>query len=262
MKTENWTFIILVFILFPFALNALIEWLDLKSAGSKLPDEVKDVYEENEYKRSLNYHRDTTLFGLLNSFVGIIFLIAVIFLGGFAVLDSYALEIAGREDQVVRGLVFTSLFFAISYVANLPATLYSTFVLEEKYGFNKITLKTWLLDQVKGFGLGTLIGLPFLALLTYIFSFAKQYENAWLGAWLFIVVFQIIMMYLSPLLMGLFNKFEALKDDGLKNMIESYAQKHGFEMEGVYQMDGSKRSSKANAFFTGFGKFKKIVLFL
>jgi STE24 endopeptidase len=143
----------------------------------------------------------------------------------------------------------------------LPATIYSTFVIEEKYGFNKTTLKTWVVDQIKGLALAVVIGLPLLALIIYIFSYAAKADNAWLYVWLFLIVFQIVMMYLSPVLMSLFNKFEELKDDKLKNVIETYAEEHKFALGGIYQMDGSKRSSKANAFFAGFGKFRKIVLF-
>ena len=261
MDTSSWTIIVLSFILIPFLLNLVIEFLDLKNHGVELPEEVNDVYDNEEYIRSLKYHRETSYFGLIMGFVSLLILMVVIFLGGFAKLDEIATSFVDTDSEIIRGLAFASLFFAISHVLSVPANLYSTFVIEEKYGFNKTTFKTWVIDQFKGLLLAIVIGLPLLALLIYIFQLAYSMNYAWLYAWLLMVGFQVVMMYLSPLLMSLFNKFEELKDLELKKMIESYAVEHKFSLSGIFQMDGSKRSSKANAFFAGFGKFRKIVLF-
>lgn len=258
---NSWSILILLLILIPYFLELVIEILDLKHSKAELPDEVKDVYDEEEYKKSLAYHKENTYFDFLAGFIALVFMLVVIFMGGFAYLDEKAKLLSTGYGELVYGVMFAVLFFSCSYVIGLPGTLYKTFVIEEKYGFNKTTLKLWLIDQLKGMVLGVVIGLPFLALILKIFSYAKENPQAWLVAWVSVLVFQTIMMFLSPVLMSLFNKFEPLKDNELKELIENYAKNYSFTLSGIFQMDGSKRSSKANAFFAGFGKLKKIVLF-
>jgi STE24 endopeptidase len=164
--------------------------------------------------------------------------------------------------EIAHGFLFITFLVAASSILGLPFQLYNTFVIEEKFGFNTTTLKTFIKDRVIGLVLGILIGAPLLGLIIWIFGFAAKDPLAWLYVWGALFAFQMIMLYVAPVwIMPLFNKFEPLEDGELKEAINAFASKENFELQGVFRMDGSKRSKKANAFFTGFGKNRRIVLF-
>ncbi|MBF0197260.1 MAG: M48 family metallopeptidase [Planctomycetes bacterium] len=258
---SSWSYLIAAILILPYILDLIVEMLDLKSASSSLPPEVSDVYDSEEYKKSLSYHRENTRFGLIVGTLGLAIMLIAIYSGAFATLDSLSRKLSPHSGEISQGLVFIGLFSIISYFISLPVKLYGTFVIEEKYGFNRTTAKTFILDQLKAFALGIIIGCPLLALLIGIFDWAADNTLSWLYAWALFALFQGVMLFLSPLLMGLFYKFEALEEGELKNKIEGYAQKQQFSLAGLYKMDGSRRSTKSNAFFAGFGKLKKIVLF-
>ena len=162
--------------------------------------------------------------------------------------------------NILTGLIFSAILMFGTQIIGLPFSIYRTFVIEEKFGFNKTTPKTFTIDLLKGWLISILIGFPLLALILWFFE--KTGDIAWLVIWMAVTVFQFIMMYLAPvLIMPLFNKFTPLEDGELKETIEKYAKEQNFKMKGVFTMDGSKRSSKSNAFFTGFGNTRKIALF-
>ena len=147
-----------------------------------------------------------------------------------------------------------------SQILSLPFSVYGTFVIEEKYGFNKTTPKTFVLDILKGWLLAIVIGAPVFSAVLWFFE--KTGPMAWAYCWGALTVIQVFLMFIAPVvIMPIFNKFIPLEDGELKTAIEDYAKKQGFKMKGVFSMDGSKRSTKANAFFTGFGRFRRIVLF-
>jgi STE24 endopeptidase len=167
--------------------------------------------------------------------------------------------IQSTVSLVVAGLIFLSLLFLGQSLISLPFSIYDTFVIEQEFGFNRATPRTFIMDRVKGLLLAAVIGLPLGAAILWIFG---NVPNAWLWAWLTVTAFQLILTYLAPsLIMPLFNKFTAMPDGELKQEIEELGDKCGFPLTGVFVMDGSKRSTKANAFFTGLGKRKKIALF-
>jgi STE24 endopeptidase len=162
--------------------------------------------------------------------------------------------------SVATGIIFTGLLFLLGTVAGLPFSVYSTFVLEERFGFNKTTPGTFVLDRIKGIFLTILIGGPACAAIFWFFEATGHF--AWLYCWGVITLLQLVFLFLAPVvIMPLFNKFQPLEDGPLKESIEGYAKQQHFQMKGVFTMDGSKRSTKANAFFTGFGRFRRIVLF-
>lgn len=162
--------------------------------------------------------------------------------------------------EILTGLLFAGILTLLIQIINLPFSLYRTFVIEEKYGFNKTTLKTFFLDCLKGLILGAILGGLVLAGLIYFFEMFPVY--GWLFAWVGLVCFQLIMSYVAPTwIMPLFNKFTPLEQTPLREAIENYAKAQNFALQGVYVMDGSKRSSKTNAFFVGFGQNRRIVLF-
>jgi STE24 endopeptidase len=157
-------------------------------------------------------------------------------------------------------LVYIGILILGRSIVSLPFSIYSTFVIEEKFGFNKTTLKTFVLDLLKGLGLGIALGGPLLAGILAFFTFIDQY--AWLYAWGAVTIFTLFIQFVAPTwIMPLFNKFEPLEEGDLRQKIREYADKVNFKLEGIYVMDGSKRSSKSNAFFTGFGKTKRIALY-
>ncbi len=250
--------IILATLLVDFILNLVADFYNLKSLDKGLPDEFSDVYDEETYDKSQEYTKVRTRFGFLTSSFNLIVLLVFWFAGGFNWLD----EIVRNWELGVlwTGLVYIGLLLLARSVISLPFSIYSTFVIEERFGFNKTTPKTFVLDLVKGLGLSVLLGGPLLAGILAFFTFIDQY--AWLYAWGVVTAFTLFIQFIAPTwIMPLFNEFEPLEDGDLRQKIREYANKVNFALEGIYVMDGSKRSSKSNAFFTGFGKNKRIALY-
>jgi len=250
--------IILATLCIDFVLNLVADIYNLKSLDRGLPEEFEDVYDEETYEKSQAYTKVKTKFGILTSAFNLSLLLFFWMAGGFNWLD-----------QIVRGWELGSIWTGLAYIGllllgrslfSLPFSAYSTFVIEEEFGFNQTTLKTFILDLLKGFGLAIVLGGPLLAGILAFFTYVDQY--AWLYAWGVVTLFTLFIQFVAPTwIMPIFNKFEPLEDDELRQKIRDYANKVNFALEGVYMMDGSKRSSKSNAFFTGFGKNKRIALY-
>lgn len=235
-----------------------IHALNLTALHPQIPDEFKGVYDEDTYAKSQTYLKENTRVDLFTSLIKTTALLAFILLGGFAMLYQYAKGLT--ESMIVQGLIFAGLLLFISTLWSLPFQIYDTFVIEEKYGFNKTTPKTFLLDQVKGLLLGILIGAPLFAALIYFFEAAGG--NAWWICWGVVTLLQLILLYIAPVvILPLFNKFEPLEEGELKSSLERYAKDQGFHLSGLFKIDGSKRSTRANAYFTGFGKNRRIALY-
>src|SRR5690625_300507 len=250
--------IILVTLATDFILNLLADYYNLQSLDEGLPEEFSDVYDEDTYLKSQAYTKERTRFGILVSIFNLALLLIFWFAGGFNWLDEI---VRGWELGLIwTGLVYIGLLILAKSILSLPFSLYSTFVIEEKYGFNKTTPATFAVDLFKGLGLGILLGGPLLAGILAFFTFIDQY--AWLYAWGAVTAFTLIIQFIAPRwIMPVFNDFEPLEESDLRQKIRTYADKVNFVMEGIYVMDGSKRSSKSNAFFTGFGKNKRIALY-
>jgi STE24 endopeptidase len=249
--------LIVVLIIGEWLFSLIVEMLNLQNFSAKVPDELADVYDADKYAKSQAYLRETTIFGEVKSVINTVILLAFILFGGFAWVVGIAEGVSA--SIYLQTIIFTIILMLLSSLLGLPFSIYSTFVIEERYGFNKTTPKTFVLDTLKQLLLGLLITVPiFLGVIWF-------FENvllAWLWAWAALVVFQMILVYLSPvLILPLFNKFTPLEDGELKQQIKSYAEGQKYAVQGIYTIDGSKRSSKANAFFTGFGKTKRIALF-
>jgi len=255
---NGYLILILTIILISFSLEVIISLLNLKSLHPELPKEFADVFDDEAYAKSQDYTRTTTRFGLLQNFIMTPITILFILFGGFNWIDNLARSF--EFGSIISGLVFTGFLILFSGIAGLPFSIYSTFVIEERFGFNNTTVKTFLLDMIKSIILGVLIGGPILALVLWFFETGGPL--AWLYCWLIVLGFTLIMQFLAPvLIMPLFNKFTPLDEGELQTSITSYAKSQAFKMKGIYTMDGSKRSTKLNAFFTGFGKFRRIVFF-
>ncbi|MEM7144952.1 MAG: M48 family metallopeptidase [Verrucomicrobiota bacterium] len=249
--------IILATVVGLYLLDLASNLLNLKALSPDLPEEFADTYDPEKYRESQEYTRVTTRFGFLESAVSLAIFLAFWFLGGFEWLDQFARGFG--FGPIITGLIFAAALFLAGQILDLPFEIYDTFVIEEKFGFNKTSPLTFTLDLVKGLALSALLGLPILALLLYLFS---TFQYAWLIGWIAVSGFSLLLVYLAPrFILPLFNKFSPLEDGELKSAIHAMAEKCRFPLTEVSVMDGSKRSSKSNAFFTGFGKNKKIALF-
>ena len=248
---------ILIALLVLWNLDFISSILNLKALDPKLPEEFHGVYDEDKYAKSQDYTRVSERFGIITATYSLTLLLVFWFVGGFGWLDGWLRGFGWNE--VVTGISFVGVLFFGNTLLNLPFQIYDTFVIEERFGFNKTTPKTFVVDQIKGILLGSILGIPLLALVLWIFG---TVENAWLWAWLAFTGFQLLMTYLAPsLILPLFNKFEPMEDGELKSRIQDMAKECDFPLTEIHVMDGSKRSTKSNAFFTGFGKRKKIALF-
>ena len=255
----NTVFIILIGVLiFGYVLERLLDFLNLKYTLPSLPDELAGIFDPDEYKRSQLYKRDNIRFSFLTSSVSLLVLLVVFFLGGFGWLDRQV------EGMTAHYIIHVLLFFGILALASdlltTPFALYDTFVIEERYGFNRTKLKTFFLDKLKGWLLGALIGGGLLALITWIYMLTgKWFWFIALGAVTFFSVF--LSMFYSNLIVPLFNKQKPLDEGSLRHKIEDFARGAGFRLTNIYVIDGSRRSSKSNAYFTGLGPKKRIVLY-
>lgn len=249
---------ILAVLLLGYALDQVISFLELRSLGRDLPPELADVYDQEKYRTSQQYTRVTIRFSQVQETFMLVVTLAFILAGGFNSVDVPARSFS--FGPIGTGLCFTGLLVLLSWLVSLPFTVYSTFVIEERFGFNKTTAKTFVLDSVKSLLLGVCIGGPVLAVVLWFFLATGS--MAWLYCWGAVTFFILLLQFLAPvLIMPLFNKFTPLADGELKKGITEYADAQQFAMKGIYTMDGSKRSTRLNAFFTGFGRFRRIVFF-
>ncbi len=250
--------IILATIVFGYILSLITELLNLGALRDELPGEFDGVYDAGKYTKSQEYTRIRTRFGFITSTFSIVLTLVFWFIGGFNFLDQIVRS--WSLHPIVTGLAYMGVLIVAKGILSLPFSIYSTFVIEERFGFNKTTAKTFVLDLLKGLLLGTLLGAPLLAGVLAFFQYTGNL--AWLYCWLATRVFTLFVQFIAPTwIMPLFNKFTPLEEGELRKAIISYAQSVKFSLQNVFVMDGSKRSSKSNAFFTGFGKNKRIALF-
>jgi len=250
--------IILATLLSSYVLNIITDILNLKALRKDLPDEFQDVYDSEKYRKSQEYTRTKTKFGFITGTFGLIVTLAFWFSGGFNYLDQIVRN--WQLHPIWTGLIYIGILVLLKTIISLPFSVYSTFVIEEKYGFNKTTPATFILDLIKGLFLGLILGGPLLAGVLAFFYYAG--DLAWVYCWIATVIFILIVQYVAPnWIMPLFNKFTPLEEGELRSAIEDYAKSVKFPLKGIFVMDGSKRSTKSNAFFTGFGKNKRIALF-
>ena len=238
-------------------LDLIATLLNIKVLDPNIPDDFTDIFDAEKYEKSQNYTRVTEKFGIFESIFSLMLMLGFWFTGGFNWLDNLARGF--NYGEIVTGILFMGILFISQMIIMLPSQLYDTFVIEEKFGFNKTTIKTFFMDQVKGLILMAIIGAPILALILWIFEAVPM---AWLWAWAAFTIIQLLLTYIAPsVFLPMFNKFEPMPEGELKDAINDMAKKCDFPLTELFIMDGSKRSTKSNAFFTGFGKNKKIALF-
>lgn len=250
--------LILAALLAVFVLETLARTLNARSASGDLPPAGRSIYEEDAYERSQRYTQARMRLATVSAAVNLIALVLFWLLGGFGALDA-SLRTLGW-GPVPTGLLFFGVLGVASALLNLPIDAYDTFVLEERFDFNTTTPRTFVLDRIKGAALSIVIGAPIGAAVIAFFAYTGSW--AWVYAWITVTVVTVALQFLAPrYIMPLFNEFEPVGDEDVRSAIAEYAERVGFPYEGLYVMDGSRRTTKSNAFFTGFGAHKRIVLF-
>ncbi len=250
--------IILAALLIDVVLKIVTEILNLNALSETLPSEFEGVYDAETYKKSQNYTRVNTKFGFLTALFGLVLTLGFWFAGGFNWLD--IIVRSWDYSPVWTGLLFVGILIFSKTIISLPFSIYKTFVIEEKFGFNKTTPATFIKDLLKGMLLTAVIGGLLLAGVLVFFEFAGS--RAWLYCWIATTLFSLVIHYIAPTwIMPLFNKFTPIESGELKDAVLGYTKSVNFSLKGLFVMDGSRRSTKSNAFFTGFGKNKRIALF-
>ena len=250
--------IIIGMLLFQYILEILVNILNLRALKPSLPNEFKDTFDEDKYIKSQEYTKTNTKFSFITSTFSLIVNLTFIFGGIYNYIDILVRNYG--YDANLTGLLFFGFLFIINDILNIPFSLYKTFIIEEKFGFNKTTITTYLSDKLKGYFLAILIGGPVLYLILYFFSTYSSY--GWLYVWMFLVSFSILMQPIfTTFIAPMFNKFTPLEDGPLLSRIKNYLKEVNFPVAKLEVIDGSKRSSHSNAYFSGIGKYKRIALF-
>ena len=258
MSSEIIFFIIVVFLCLDFVLERVLESLNSKHMSPVLPDSLKGIYEEKEYSRFKYKKRENGRLDSWSSGVGFVVMIVFLVAGGFGWYNSWVVSLT--DSVVWQTILFVVGLSVVSSVLDIPFDYYATFRIEEKYGFNKTTRRVYWLDTVKELFLSLVLGGVLLALVVWFYTWAGTYF--WLYAWGAVTLFSVFMaMFYSQLIVPLFNKQTPLQEGSLRDKIQAFAGKVGFKLDNIYVIDGSKRSTKANAYFTGLGPKKRVVLY-
>jgi STE24 endopeptidase len=251
-------YIIIGILIAKFLFDTIIDAMNAKHFNDTIPEELQGVYNNEEYLKSQAYKKENYRFSLYISIVSTLATLVFFMFDGFAFVDELARNFS--ENNIMITLIFFGIIMFASDILTLPLSYYKTFVIEEKYGFNKTSKKTFILDKLKGWMMTIIIGGGILALITWFYQLTTT--NFWIYTWVLVTVFSLFMnLFYSKLIVPLFNKQSPLEEGDLKNAIERFAKKIGFKLDNIFVIDGSKRSTKANAYFSGFGAQKRITLY-
>ncbi|WP_396592076.1 M48 family metallopeptidase [Allomuricauda sp. R78024] len=258
MEKTTLFYTIIIILVIQYLVHQVLEYLNAKRFTSNVPSELSDVFDDVEYQKSQKYKLTNHRFGLFSDGFSLILTLSFLFFGGFEWIDSITRSIT--DKTIPMALIFFGFMLLGSSILGTPFSYYQTFVIEEKYGFNKTTKKLFFLDKIKGWVLTIIFGGGILSL--FILFYQWTGSNFWIYTWILISAIILFMnLFYSRLIVPLFNKQTPLTDGSLKSAIENYAKNVGFELKNIFVIDGSKRSTKANAYFSGFGKEKRITLF-
>jgi len=258
MQHTTLFYILITIIIISFIIDKVLDTLNSKHFDDEIPYDLKDVYDEDSYKKSQAYKKTNAKFSILTSTFSIVLTLIFFFVNGFKFVDIFARNFS--DNSILIALIFFGIILFGSDILTTPFSYYKTFVIEEKFGFNKSTKKTFWLDKLKGWFMGILLGGGILSLIMMFYQFTGK--NFWIYAWILIAAFSLFMnLFYSKLIVPLFNKQTPLEEGKLKSAIENYAKNVGFKLDNIFVIDGSKRSTKANAYFSGFGSQKRITLF-
>ncbi len=250
--------LIIAILVINFLIDKILDYINSTQFDAAIPKELNDIYKPEEYQKSQSYKKENFKFSSIISIVSFILTLAFFFFKGFAYMDTFARNMS--DHHIVITLIFFGVIMLGSDIITTPLSYYKTFVIEEKYGFNKTSKKLFFIDKIKGWLLTIILGGGILALIVWFYQ--ETGKNFWIYTWIFMAIFSIFMtLFYSSLIVPLFNKQTPLEDGELKTELDKFAKKVGFNLDKIFVIDGSKRSTKANAYFTGFGNKKRIVLY-
>ncbi len=258
MTSENWLWVIICLVVFNYFFSTILEYINDKHWKANIPKSLKKFYAQDKYEKARNYSIDKGKVSFISSTLSLILVLFLLWFEGYGYIDNF---FSTRYDGlfIQSGLFFLTLII-LSDLIKLPFEYYFTFVIEEKYGFNKTNIQTFFLDRIKKYILTILIGGGILAGAIYLFSSINN--GFWLWLWIGMSIFIVLTnMFYAELIVPIFNKLKPLDRGSLRNKIEAYSKKVGYSLSKIYVIDGSKRSSKANAFFSGLGSRKTIALY-
>jgi len=251
-------YIIISILILNFLFETILNYLNAKHFKDKIPDLLNDIYDDDDYKKSQDYKKSNYNFVLFQSIISFTGLIIFFFIDGFKLLNDFILQFT--NNQILISLLYFGVIMVVTSILSIPFSYYQSFVIEERFGFNKMSKKLFVKDKIRGFLLTIIIG--GLVLTPIIWFYLKFPKSFWLYTWVLITVFSFFMnLFYTSLILPIFNKLTPLDDGDLKNQLEIFAKKVNFKLDNIFLIDGSQRSSKANAFFSGFGSHKKVVLY-
>ena len=251
-------YLLISIILFNFIKDYFLDYLNSKFFDKKIPENLSDIYDKEKYQKSQDYKKTLYKFGKISKAYSLTILLLFFFLDGFLFVDNFARSVF--ESELLISLSFFGIIFFGSDILNLPFSLYSIFIIEEKFGFNKTTFRIYFFDKIKSWFITILFGGGILSFI--IFQFETVGKDFWIVAWVFITTISVLINgFYAQIIVPLFNKQTKLEEGNLKNDIEKYSKKVGFDLSNIFIIDGSKRSTKANAYFSGFGKQKRVTLY-
>ena len=250
--------IFIVLVIFNFLFTTVLEYLNDKNWKDEIPNDLKDFYDSKSYLKAKNYKIERGRLSSLSSLISFMFTLAMLYFLGFGLLSDFSVSFS--ELVIVQSSIFFFIIYLFNFILGIPFSYYSTFVIEEKYGFNKTDLKTFILDKIKGLLISCIIIIGLISLALFIIeSFSSGF---WLWLWLGLSLIMILLnMFYADLIVPIFNKLTPLENGDLRTKIEAYSKKVGYSLKNIFVIDGSKRSSKANAFFSGLGPRKTIALY-
>ena len=252
------SYIIIAALFLNFLIGTIADVLNLKALKYKVPPDLEGLYKPDEYQKSQEYMRSQSRFDFVTDSFGLLIILLFWFMGGFNFLDQIVRS--WGFGAIVNGLCYVGVLVIAYQLLTLPFSVYATFVIEERFGFNKTTPRIFITDILKGLALAVLLGGPLLAGILALFEYAGDYT--WLYCWLIVTIYMIVMQFIAPIwIMPLFNKFTPMESGELKDAIKDCAHSAGYDVHNIFVMDGSKRSTKTNAFFTGIGRTRRIALF-
>jgi len=258
MTAENWLYLIIGLVIFNYLFSAVLDFINGKNWRTEIPPVMKDFYHEDKYLKAKNYSKEKGKVSLISSTLSTLITLFFLVFDGYGWLDNF-ISLYYDIPFLKSGIFFLVLFILSDFIS-IPFSCYNTFVIEEKYGFNKTTVKTFVLDKIKGYLLTLIIGGVLLFGAIYIVSLLEN--GFWVWLWLSLsVIMLLVNMFYADLIVPIFNKLTPLENGSLREKIESYTNKVGYSLKNIYIIDGSKRSSKANAFFSGLGPRKTIALY-
>ena len=258
MTATTLFYIIIAILIISFLVDKILDAINARHYNDPIPKELSDVYDPEEYQKSQNYKKVNDRFGSITALISLMATLAFFFLDGFAFVDQWARTFS--DNSIIIALIFFGSIMFASDILSTPFSYYHTFVIEEKFGFNKTTVKTFFIDKVKGWAMSAVLGGAILSIIIWFYE--STGSNFWLYSWGIVAAFAFFMnMFYARLIVPLFNKQTPLEEGSLKSKIEDYAQKVGFTLDKIFVIDGSKRSTKANAYFSGFGSEKRVTLY-